>query len=100
MSRSTVEKDEIDRVNNEASYQISNLILLGRPKLPLPYRITCSMCSFNISFFIFHLICREIMCKNHNIIQTIFENINYFHRKKKLLLELINRSVEIAPFCN
>ena len=38
MSRSIVQKYGINRFNNEASNHKSSLLLLAKPKLPLPYR--------------------------------------------------------------
>ena len=38
MSRSIVNKDGIDRVNNKASNHKSNLLLQGKPKFPLPFK--------------------------------------------------------------
>ena len=38
MSRSIVKKDGIDRVKNKASNHKSNLLLLGKPKFPLPFK--------------------------------------------------------------
>ena len=38
MSRSIVQKYGINRFNNEASNHNSSLLLLAKPKLPLPYR--------------------------------------------------------------
>ena len=38
MSRSIVKKGEMDRVNNKATNYKSNLLLLGTPKFPLPFK--------------------------------------------------------------
>ena len=51
MSRSIVQKYGINRFNNEASNHKSSLLLLAKPKLPLPYR------TYSRTYHIYRLFC-------------------------------------------